>query len=123
VFTSQDALACNPESAVRPGPRAAGQAKQTRQARLKRHPQRRPVTRPGCASRAWASAGRVVDDLATTHPDLRAKLRPADLMRYGHAMAVPVPGRRGRVRFAHADLTACSVFEEAFTLGTLAGRV
>jgi monoamine oxidase len=82
--------------------------------------------------RAWA--GRVVDDLATTHPDLRAKLRRADLMRYGHAMAVPVPGQRGstalaalraqrgRVRFAHADLAACSVFEEAFTLGTLAAQ-
>jgi len=80
--------------------------------------------------RAWA--GRVVDSLAGTHPDLGVKLLRADLMRYGHAMAVPTPGQRGsaalaalraqrgRVRFAHADLAAYSVFEEAFTLGTLA---
>jgi drug/metabolite transporter (DMT)-like permease len=51
-------------------------------------------------------------------------------MRYGHAMAVPVPGLqataaaraalrggRGRLRFAHADLAGYSVFEEAFTAG------
>ena len=78
--------------------------------------------------RAWA--GRVLADLAPTHPDLTAKTTRADLMRYGHAMAIPAPGwrgsaalaalraRRGRVRFAHADLAAYSIFEEAFTLGT-----
>ncbi|MFO1270895.1 MAG: FAD-dependent oxidoreductase [Rubrivivax sp.] len=81
--------------------------------------------------RAWA--GRVVDDLAGVHPDLRAKLARADLMRYGHAMAVPAPGwrghaalaalreGRGRVRFAHAGLAGYSVFEEAFTQGHAAG--
>ena len=48
---------------------------------------------------------------------------------WGHAMAIPRPGvqrhpallalraARGRVRFAHADLAGCSVFEEAFTAG------
>ena len=47
----------------------------------------------------------------------------------GHGMRIPVPGARsapalaalrqttGRLRFAHADLSAYSVFEEAFTLG------
>ncbi len=77
--------------------------------------------------RDWAQ--RVVDDLAAVHPDLPAKLRRADLMRYGHAMSIPVPGLRGspalaalrrpqgRVRFAHADLAGYSVFEEAFTAG------
>jgi hypothetical protein len=52
-----------------------------------------------------------------------------DLMRWGHAMAMPRPGvqrhpalvalraARGRVRFAHADLAGCSVFEEAFAAG------
>jgi hypothetical protein len=29
--------------------------------------------------------------------------------------------RRGRVRFAHADLAGYSVFEEAFTAGTECG--
>jgi monoamine oxidase len=79
----------------------------------------------------WAAA--VVDDLAETHPDLPSRLSRIELMRYGHAMAVPAPGwrghaalaglraARGRVRYAHADIAGYSVFEEAFTLGTLAG--
>ena len=74
-------------------------------------------------------AGRVLDDLARVHPDIRLRAQRVDLMRYGHAMAVPAPGvrgsaalaalraARGRVRFAHADLVGYSVFEEAFTLG------
>ena len=59
---------------------------------------------------------RVIADLAPAHPDLAAKLRRVDLMRYGHAMSIPVPGVRSsaalralaapqrRVHFAHADL-------------------
>jgi hypothetical protein len=68
---------------------------------------------------------------------LPAKLERIDLMRYGHAMSVPVPGVRAsvatgalaalarpqdRLHFAHADLSGYSVFEEAFTRGTLAGK-
>ena len=61
--------------------------------------------------------------------DLHRRARQVDLMRWGHAMAIPRPGvqrhpalvalrqQRGRVRFAHADLAGCSVFEEAFTAG------
>jgi predicted NAD/FAD-dependent oxidoreductase len=79
---------------------------------------------------AWA--GRIVDDLARAHPDLPDKLERVDLMRYGHAMSVPVPGLRGsaalralalpqrRVHFAHADLSAYSVFEEAMYHGARA---
>jgi monoamine oxidase len=85
--------------------------------------------------RAWAA--RIVDDLALPHPDLPAKVGRVDLMRYGHAMSVPAPGVRGsaalgalaalaaaqrRVHFAHADLSAYSVFEEALFHGTRAGR-
>ena len=83
---------------------------------------------------AWSR--RVVDDLARAHPDLPAKVVRADLMRYGHAMAIPAPGVRGsaalralaepeagaRLHFAHSDLAGYSVFEEAFTLGDAAGR-
>ncbi len=78
---------------------------------------------------------RVVDDLARAHPDLPAKTARVDLMRYGHAMAIPAPGVRGsaallalrqpttsRLHFAHADLAGYSIFEEAFTLGDAAGR-
>jgi hypothetical protein len=80
----------------------------------------------------WAQA--VVDELATVHPDLPRKLAQADLMRYGHAMSIPVPGLRGhaalralgtpqgRLHFVHADLSGYSVLEEAFTRGTRAGR-
>jgi monoamine oxidase len=79
-------------------------------------------------------AGRVVDELAATlHPDLPRRLRQVDLMRHGHAMRIPTPGSRGdpaltalraargRLAFAHADLAAYSVFEEAFSEGTRAG--
>jgi monoamine oxidase len=79
---------------------------------------------------AWAS--RIVDDLARAHPDLPDKLERIDLMRYGHAMSVPVPGLRSsaalralakeqrRVHFAHADLSSYSVFEEAMYHGARA---
>lgn len=77
---------------------------------------------------------RVVAELAPLHPDLGAKLRRADLMRHGHGMSIPVPGlrgspalaalrqRHGLVHFAHADLSAYSVFEEAYTHGWQAGQ-
>ena len=82
--------------------------------------------------RAWA--GRVLTDLSSVHPDLPLRLQRIDLMRYGHAMAVPLPGRHadpsrealrggsGRIRFAHADLAGYSVFEEAFIAGIDAAR-
>ncbi|AKJ31556.1 FAD-dependent oxidoreductase [Caldimonas brevitalea] len=80
---------------------------------------------------AWAES--MLADLAPLHPDLRSKLGRIDLMRYGHAMSIPVPGLRGspalaalgeasgRVRYAHADLSAYSVFEEAYTWGVQVG--
>ncbi len=83
----------------------------------------------------WASwAGAVVGDLARVHPDLPAQLKQVDLMRYGHAMSVPVPGLRSgaalralaapqrRVHFAHADLSGYSVFEEAMYQGARAAE-
>jgi monoamine oxidase len=82
----------------------------------------------------WAQ--RVVADLADTHHDLPQQLLRVDLMRYGHAMRIPVPGARsdpalaalaqpqGRLHFAHADLSAYSVFEEAYSHGVrAAGQV
>ncbi len=79
---------------------------------------------------AWAGA--VVADVARMHPDLPAKLAQVDLMRYGHAMSIPVPGLRSsaalralaapqrRVHFAHTDVSGYSVFEEALYQGTRA---
>lgn len=80
----------------------------------------------------WAQ--QVVADLAQVHPDLPAKLRRAELMRYGHGMSIPLPGLRGsaalqalrrpqgRLHFAHADLAGYSVFEEAYTAGVESAR-
>lgn len=83
----------------------------------------------------WAA--RVVADLSAVHPDLGDRVSRIDLMRYGHAMAIPEPGVRsaaalvalqrpqgpqGRIHFAHADLSAYSVFEEAFTHGVRAAH-
>ncbi|GAP35490.1 NAD(P)/FAD-dependent oxidoreductase [Piscinibacter sakaiensis] len=80
--------------------------------------------------------GRVLAELAGPHPELPRRVRRVDLMRYGHAMAIPVPGVRadpalralreapadGRVHLAHADLSGYSVFEEAFFHGERVGR-
>jgi hypothetical protein len=82
--------------------------------------------------RIWAA--RVAADLARVHPELPEQVMQIDLMRYGHAMSIPVPGLRGhaglaalsqpqgRLHFAHADLSAYSVFEEAFTHGVRAAH-
>jgi hypothetical protein len=92
---------------------------------------RRCWTSPG---RHWAGAGARRTD-SRCIPTCRERVQRIDLMRYGHAMAVPVPGRArsaaaraalrggsGRVRFAHADLAGYSVFEEAFIAGCEAAR-
>jgi protoporphyrinogen oxidase len=75
----------------------------------------------------WAELS--LAQIATAHPDIRRRVQRVDLMRWGHAMAIPKPGvqhhpallalraARGRIRFAHADLAGYSVFEEAFTAG------
>lgn len=84
----------------------------------------------------WAE--RCLATLRPVHPDLDERLQAVRLTRWGHAMAVPTPGARslasgdgplaalrrghGRLRFAHADLAAYSVFEEAYIAGVEAAR-
>lgn len=82
--------------------------------------------------RVWAQ--RVAADLAKVHPEWPALIERMDLMRFGHAMAIPVPGLRShaalaalwqpqeRLHFAHSDLSAYSVFEEAFSHGLRAAQ-
>lgn len=82
--------------------------------------------------RTWA--GRVAGDLARVHPEWPELIERMDLMRWGHAMAIPAPGLRshsalaalwqpqGRLHFAHSDLSAYSVFEEAFSHGLRAAQ-
>jgi hypothetical protein len=73
----------------------------------------------------------VLGELSQAHADLPEVATQVDITRYGHAMAVPLPGERsaaaarvsngGPLRFAHSDWSGYSVFEEAFTRGHLAG--
>jgi hypothetical protein len=88
---------------------------------------------PGEAARAdvlrqpWTHwRERIVRELSVPHRDLEDLLTRVEVTRYGHAMAIPVPGvlsqlpappRTARLRFAHSDWAGYSVFEEAFTLG------
>lgn len=93
------------------------------------------VQRARLLNEGWSAWARVVlDDLARVLPDLRAKVKRVDLMRYGHAMSIPVPGLRGsaalkalpgiegRVHLAHSDLSGYSVFEEAYVHGVRAAN-
>ncbi|KQM79578.1 FAD-dependent oxidoreductase [Xylophilus sp. Leaf220] len=93
---------------------------------------------------AWRDA--VLAELAAPHPDIAERATRIKITRYGHAMAVPVPGTlqriglqparnaghtlskkehdgpaHGRLRFAHSDWSGYSVFEEAFSRGHAAG--
>ena len=83
----------------------------------------------------WSSAADVVmSDLERAHPDIRKWVRRIDIRRWGHAMPIPVPGTRthpalrearqprGRLHFAHTDLSGVALFEEAFAHGVRAAR-
>ncbi len=93
-----------------------------------------PAERAALLSESKAHwANRALAALRGVHPDLDERLQAVRLTRWGHAMAVPTPGARslaagdgplaalrrgqGRLRFAHADLAAYSVFEEAYIAG------
>jgi hypothetical protein len=74
----------------------------------------------------------ILQDLSRAHSDIRDCVSRIDVMRFGHAMARPVPGSifsdtrvrltkpHGRVLFAHSDVSGFSVFEEAQYRGVLA---
>ena len=93
-----------------------------------------PVQRQALYDQPWSHwRDALLAELAVPHPDLPGKVSHIDVMRYGHAMSVPVPGTRanaalralqqpaGRLQFAHSDLSGYSVFEEAFAQGYRAG--
>ena len=98
-----------------------------------------PQARARLLANPWAHwRDEVLDELSLAHPDVRSKALRIDVARFGHAMAIPVPGMRsstalaalqrpqgslgGRVHFAHADLAGYSIFEEAFTHGWRAAQ-
>jgi hypothetical protein len=78
----------------------------------------------------WAEA--ILAELERPHPDIRQVVERLDIFRHGHAMARPVPGMiwgparqlfardASRLRFAHADVSGFSLFEEAQYRGVLA---
>lgn len=78
----------------------------------------------------WRDA--ILHDLSRAHPDIRNVVSRIDIMRFGHAMARPVPGflgsetRRlfghgnGPVYYANSDLSGFSIFEEAQYRGVMA---
>ena len=73
-------------------------------------------------------------ELERPHPDIRQITTRLDIFRNGHAMARPLPGLiwgdarrlfaadRPRLRFAHADVSGFSLFEEAQYRGVLAAE-
>jgi monoamine oxidase len=83
-------------------------------------------------ARSWRDwQAEALAQLSVPHPDLPGKLARIEVARYGHAMAMPVPGalsevasgtpRSRRLAFAHSDWAGYSIFEEAFTVGHRAG--
>ena len=80
----------------------------------------------------WAE--QILAELEQPHPDIRQLTTRIDVFRNGHAMARPVPGLiwgearqhfavdGERLRFAHADVSGFSLFEEAQYRGVLAAE-
>ncbi|NJD33949.1 MAG: FAD-dependent oxidoreductase [Betaproteobacteria bacterium] len=81
---------------------------------------------------AWAEE--VLADLSVPHPEIRELTTRIDIHRHAHAMIRPLPGRlwggarqafeldRPGIRFAHADASGLSLFEEANYRGVLAAE-
>lgn len=76
----------------------------------------------------------ILADLTRVHPGLDRHIRQLDVWLWGHGMIRPTPGfiwgkerermqqHRGRIHFAHSDMSGVSIFEEAFTRGVHAAR-
>ena len=70
----------------------------------------------------------ILADLQRAHPDIRDHVSRIDVMRFGHAMARPVPGVLSRrhhagppgLYFANSDQSGYSIFEEAQFRGVTA---
>ena len=93
-----------------------------------------PDGRRQLLERPWTHwRDQLLAELAVPHPDLPELATRIEIVRHGHAMAIPVPGQlarmgagrrrieAGRLAFAHADWSGYSIFEEAFTRGHHAG--
>jgi hypothetical protein len=77
---------------------------------------------------------RILADLERAHPDIRSCVSRIDINRLGHAMPSPVPGSifhperlrrtrpQGSLVYAHSDLSALPLIEEAQYRGVAAAR-
>ena len=91
---------------------------------------RRQVT--GASYEDWAEV--VLADLERAHKDIRDLVERMEIAFWGHGMIRPRPGAlfhparagralpRGRIHFAHTDLSGVALFEEAFDHGVRAAR-
>ncbi|MBA3821266.1 MAG: FAD-dependent oxidoreductase [Deltaproteobacteria bacterium] len=100
-----------------------------------------PFTGPGDVARKqvigatyedWAEV--VLRDLERPHPKIRELVDHIEIAFWGHGMIRPRPGAlfeparrarlqpRGRIHFAHTDLSGIALFEEAFDHGLRAAR-
>jgi len=95
-------------------------------------PQQGRVLLRDTAREVWAE--QILSELERPHPNIRAVTTRLDVFRNGHAMARPLPGFLSgaarqcfaadgeRLRFAHADVSGFSLFEEAQYRGVLAAE-
>jgi hypothetical protein len=95
-------------------------------------PQQGRATLQDTSREAWAE--QILAELERPHPDIRQVTTRLDIFRNAHAMARPLPGliwgdaRRffaadgANLRFAHADVSGFSLFEEAQYRGVLAAE-
>ena len=86
----------------------------------------------GTSREAWAE--QILAELEGPHPDIRKIVTRLDVFRNGHAMVRPLPGLiwgsarqvfvadGDKLRFAHADVSGFSLFEEAQYRGVLAAE-
>lgn len=86
-------------------------------------------------ARSWDDWKKIIfADLERAHPDIRQCVSRIDMMRWGHAMARPIPGfllsperarwikGMDRLQFANSDLSGYSIFEEAQYRGVQAAQ-
>lgn len=95
-----------------------------------------PQARQEALSKPWTAwRDDIVADLSNAHPEAPTRISNIDVMLWGHGMIRPVPGfiwgherenlaaPKGRIAFAHTDLSGISIFEEACTRGASAASL
>lgn len=76
----------------------------------------------------------IIEDLKIAHPEIEANIESIELQQWGHGMISPSVGFRhsasrnllekgkGRIQFAHSDISGISIFEQAFYRGIVAAK-